>query len=98
MKNFIEKLSQKWAASYTHRIVTFLMINSVLWIWCSYYLAYAGREEIAETLSKTIVVEVIGVIVVYCLKSLFENISKNTDWPAKNTPNVPEENQNKDNY
>lgn len=69
--------------SFTHKAVAFLLLNGVAWIWCSYLLAYLGREDIAETLSKTVVVEILGVFLVYGLKSLFENLSKNNTWPDK---------------
>lgn len=64
-------------------VVIFLIIQSTIWIYLSYYLAFLGMEEIAETLSKTIVIEIIGVIAVYSCKSLFENLSKNNSWPDK---------------
>lgn len=38
----------------------------------SYILAFLGRENIAETLSITVVTEIIGVFTAYCLKSFFE--------------------------
>ena len=63
--------------------VGFLMFNSTVWIYMSYALAYLGREEIAETLSKTIVTEVLGVFAAYSIKALFENLSKNNKWPDK---------------
>lgn len=56
----------------TKRVVWFCLINGVGWVWCSYLLAYLGRSEIAESLSKVAVTEIIGVVLVYCLKSLFE--------------------------
>ena len=64
-------------------VVIFLIINSSIWIYLSYYLALLGMNEIAENLSKTIVVEIIGVIAVYSCKSLLENLSKNNNWPDK---------------
>lgn len=64
-------------------IVAFLLINSIVWIYASYYLAFVGRTQIAETLSKTIVVEVLGVIAIYAIKALFENLSKHNVWPDK---------------
>ncbi len=48
-------------------------------------LAYLGKADIAEALSKTVVVEILGVVAVYALKALFENISKNNSWPDKTT-------------
>lgn len=59
-------------ATTTKRVVWFCLINGVGWVWCSYLLAYLGRNEIAESLSKVAVTEIIGVVLVYCLKSLFE--------------------------
>lgn len=58
-------------------------MNGVAWVWCSYALAYLGRTQIAESLSKIAITEIIGVILVYCVKSLFENISQHNDWPDK---------------
>jgi len=51
-------------------------------------------NEITETLSKTVVVEIIGVIVVYSCKSLFENLSKNNNWPDKPKDNKDSNNEN----
>lgn len=59
------------------------MINGFAWVWCSYLLAYLGREQIAESLSQVAITEIIGVVLVYCLKSLFENMSKHNNWPDK---------------
>ena len=50
----------------TKRIVWACLINGIGWVWCSYVLAFLGRTEIAESLSRTAVTEIIGV------KSLFE--------------------------
>lgn len=67
----------------TKRVVWFCLGNGALWVWCSYILAYLGRGEIAESLSKVAITEVIGVVLVYSLKSLAENLSKNNCWPDK---------------
>lgn len=62
----------RWTATTTKRVVWFCLGNGVAWVWCSYLLAYLGREEIAESLSKAAVTEIIGVVLLYCLKSLLE--------------------------
>jgi hypothetical protein len=67
--------------SFSKLIVAWLLFNGTGWTWCSYLLAYSGRAEIAEALSKTVVAEVLGVVLVYSLKALFENLSKNNRWP-----------------
>lgn len=64
-------------------VVWFCLCNGCAWVWCSYLLAYLGREEIAESLSQTAVAEIIGVVLAYALKSLCENLSKNNQWPDK---------------
>lgn len=65
------------------RVVWACLINGFLWVWCSYMLAYIGREQIAESLSTVAITEIIGVVLIYCIKSLFENLSKNNNWPDK---------------
>lgn len=67
----------------TKKVVWVCLANGCLWVWCSYLLAYLGRAEIAESLSKVAITEIIGVVLIYCLKSLFENISMNNMWPDK---------------
>lgn len=56
----------------TKRIVWVCLLNGIAWVWCSYLLAWCGRADIAESLSKAAVVEIVGVVLLYCLKSLFE--------------------------
>lgn len=70
---------KKKKISTTKRIVWLCLINGLLWVWCSYVLAFISmfRENytgasIAESLSSVAVTEIIGVVLVYCLKSLFE--------------------------
>lgn len=52
-------------------------------MWCSYLLAYLGRADIAENLSKVALTEIVAVVFTYAMKSLFENLSKNNTWPDK---------------
>jgi len=65
------------------KIVAFCLINGVLWVWCSYLLAYLGRYEIAEGLSKVALTQIIATVLIYNLKALFENLAKNNDWLDK---------------
>ena len=48
------------------------MYIAVIDLQLSYMLAFLGREQIAETLSQTVVVEIIGVMLGYFGKSYFE--------------------------
>lgn len=70
----------------TKKVVWFCLGNGVAWVWCSYILAYLGRTEIAESLSKVALTEIVAVVLTYSLKSLFENLSKNNSWPDKHKP------------
>lgn len=71
--------------TFSKLIIAWLLLNGTIWTYMSYYLAYIGRSQIAETLSKTVVVEVLGVVLVYSTKALMENLSKNNRWPDKDT-------------
>lgn len=67
----------------TKLVVWICLINGIAWVWCSYLLAWLGRGEIAESLSKVALTEIVAVVLVYAMKSLVENLSKNNTWPDK---------------
>ena len=48
-------------------------------------LAFLDKMQIAESLSQVAVTQIIGVVLVYGLKSAIENLSKNNHWPDKPT-------------
>lgn len=73
----------------TKRVVWFCLGNGVAWVWCSYILAYLGRAEIAESLSKVALTEIVAVVLTYSIKSLFENLSTHNDWPDKPKKETP---------
>ncbi len=58
--------------TFTKKWVGRLMYIAVIDLQLSYMLAFLGREQIAETLSQTVVVEIIGVMLGYFGKSYFE--------------------------
>lgn len=92
MKKIIRALSG-WIAkqlTFTKLIVIWILYKGVGWIDQSYALAWAGKEEIAESLSNTVVASVVGVVLLYCLKAIFENLSKNNNWPDKAIKNETE--------
>lgn len=75
---------------YSKRMLTKIVNNSMLMMWASYVLAWFGKVDIAEALSKTIATSIIAVVVGYLAKSVIENISKNTTAFGQNvTPYVP---------
>lgn len=58
--------------TYTKRIMTLIVIISLIDLQLPFILAFFGKEQIAETLGGLIVTELIGVFLVYCAKSFFE--------------------------
>lgn len=71
-------------------IVWFCLLNGIAWVWCSYILAAMGKEQIAESLSQVALTEIIGVVLVYAVKAIFENLSKNNSWPDKPGSDPPD--------
>jgi hypothetical protein len=72
---------EKKTREYSKVLVTIITANAIAWIWCSYLLAAMDKVQIAEDLSKTALVTIIGTVVPYLVKSVFENLSKNNSWP-----------------
>ena len=78
-KRLYKKPVKKRKITTTKKILWISLANGILWVWCSYVLAFVGMFQdnytgasIAESLSSVAVTEIIGVVLVYCLKSLFE--------------------------
>lgn len=69
----------KTLATTSKQLVWVYAINSVLWIWCSYVLAFMNKGQIAETLSSTVCTIVIGQLAFYLVTSTVENIFKYND-------------------
>ena len=67
-----KKLTKSWFATYTKRVVTVILAFSLVDLQLSYILAFMGKEQIAETLSGQIVDTILGVMLGYFLKALFE--------------------------
>ena len=76
MKEKIKKFFIKLGESYSKIAINFILINSILMMWCSYILAWNDKIEIAEALSSTIADVIVGTIVCYLCTKTVENISK----------------------
>ena len=85
------KLAAKKPFTTMKWIVLFSLLNGYAWVWCSYILAFQEKYQIAETLSQVAITEIIGVVLVYALKALVENLSKNNQWPDKPWKNQAQE-------
>lgn len=82
---------KKKAPITTMKWVVFLcLLNGFAWVWCSYILAFKDKYQIAESLSQVAITEIIGVVLVYAVKALIENLSKNNQWPDKGGKQLPE--------
>jgi hypothetical protein len=64
-------------------IIRIALIQGFAMMWASYALALFNRAQIAETLSKTVCIEVVAVVLGYYAKAGMENLSKNNNWPDK---------------
>lgn len=58
--------------TYTKKMMTRIIIVALLDMQFPFLLALLGKEQIAETMGGLIVTEIIGVFLVYCVKSFFE--------------------------
>jgi len=68
----------------TSKIIIFILIYvGAMMAGFSYYLAYIERNEIAESLAKAALIELVAPSVMIFMKSLIENLSMNNCWPDK---------------
>lgn len=88
LKTAIQKYNKKRDKEYSKRLLTKIVNHSVWMMWASYVLAWFGKIEIAESLSKTIATSIIAVVITYLAKSVIENISKNTTAFGENVTSI----------
>ena len=72
MKRRKKKARRSSFSTFTKKWVSQLMYVAIFDIQLSYLLAFMGKDQIAETLSITVVTEIIGVMAVYFVKSFLE--------------------------
>ena len=58
--------------TYTKRMMNGIVTAALIDMQFPFVLALLGRDQIAETMGGLIVTELIGVFLVYCMKSFFE--------------------------
>lgn len=70
--------------STSKQLLWVLITNAILWIWCSYILAFMGRDQIAEALSTNVCSVILGQIAAYFISKTIENVFKfnNIGGPA----------------
>lgn len=63
------------------KLITFIVImHGLTMVTFSYVLAFMDKMQIAESLSQTVVTEIIGPFTVYGITKTVENISKYNKW------------------
>lgn len=63
---------EKKNTTYTKKIMTLIVCVALFDMQLPFALAFLDKVQIAETMGGLIVTEIIGVFLVYCLKSFFE--------------------------
>lgn len=76
LKSFWQKIEEKKAKEYHKKLLNFIIFNSIGMMWCSYILAWFGKETIAESLSNTVASSIVAVVIPYLITKVIENISK----------------------
>ena len=62
------------AMSTSKKLIWILTINGILWIWCSYILAWFDKVQIAESLSSNVCSVIIGQTLGYFITASVKNI------------------------
>ena len=78
---------KKWFESTTKVLVWWFAVHSTVWVYLTYILACLGGLEIAESLSKIIVTEIIAVLLLYIVSKTVENVFKYNDFGKKKPKN-----------
>lgn len=71
---------KKWLETTTKQLVWWLIIHSTIWVYATYILALLGRGDVAESLSKVVVTEIIGTLMLYIISKTVENVFKHNDF------------------
>lgn len=80
-----KKIQKKTALfdSFMKVLVIVIVGHGLLGVTASYVLAFCGYENALETLSETLIHEVMGPVVTYGFTKMVENVSKYNDWLEK---------------
>ena len=70
---FYRKNSRKFITM-TQKLIWVLTINGILWIWCSYILAWFDKIQIAESLSSNVCNVIIGQTIAFLVTNSIQNI------------------------
>lgn len=82
---------KKWLQTYTKKAVTIILAVSLIDLQLSYVLAFIGKEQIAESLSSQIASTIIGVMLGYFMKALFETFFEKREERLNRSSGVEDE-------
>lgn len=57
-------------------MTVWLLFNSTVWVYLTYWLAATGHTKVVEDLSKAVVVTILGTLVTYSVSTTVEHISE----------------------
>lgn len=86
-----ETFSKKWLKTFSKKAVFVILAISLIDLQLSYILAFLGREQIAEALSSEIATVIIGVMLGYFMKALFETFLEKREERLTGNFSVEEE-------
>lgn len=66
-------------ATTSKQLIWIFSINGIAWIWCSYILAFMGKDQIAEALSGNVCTVIIGQMGCYLITKTVENVFQYND-------------------
>jgi hypothetical protein len=70
----------KFVDSFMKILVVIVVTHGLICISLSYVLAFMGYSEVVESLSSTMVTEVIAPVTIYGITKTIENVSKYNNW------------------
>lgn len=70
----------KFVDSFMKILVVIVITHGLICISLSYVLAFMGYSEVVESLSSTMVTEVIAPVTIYGITKTIENVSKYNNW------------------
>lgn len=75
-----QKKRVKMFDSFMKILTFFIVAHGLIMVTLSYILAFMDKIQIAESLSQTVVTEIIAPVTVYGITKTIENVSKYNTW------------------
>lgn len=88
-----ENKTKNFFDSFMKILVFIVVIHGLICISLSYVLAFLGFQEVVESLSSTMVTEVIAPVTIYGITKTIENVSKYNDWVDRFRGNTEDVNE-----